>query len=150
MARFGALGGVGVASDLHLEQLQAEAEPGLEEEVQYVGRYVRVVVVEQLRGRAAARDGAVLDAAAAGDATPDVTAAVPAVDMPGSKIRWYTPVQMLVDVLRVSVLYRAGLWAVPPLSNEGDATTTQAEGSAGAVAGASFAEASRRSSSIRE
>ena len=38
---------------------------------------------------------------------------VPAVDMAGSKIRWYTPIQMLLDVLRVSVLYRIGLWAVP-------------------------------------
>lgn len=41
------------------------------------------------------------------------TAPVPAVDVPGSRIRWNTPVEMLFDVLRVSVLYRLGVWALP-------------------------------------
>ena len=39
---------------------------------------------------------------------------VPSTDVAGSKIAWFTPAEMLLDVLRVSVLYRVGLWAMPP------------------------------------
>ena len=46
-----------------------------------------------------------------------VSAFVPSADVPGSKIRWHTPVQMLCDVLRISVLYRVGLWSLPKPSD---------------------------------
>jgi len=40
---------------------------------------------------------------------------VPSVDVPGSKVQWWTPAEMLVDVLRVSTFYRLGVWeAAPP------------------------------------
>lgn len=40
-------------------------------------------------------------------------ASVPADDIAGSKIRWYTPAQMMFDVARVSALYRLSLWELP-------------------------------------
>jgi dolichyl-phosphate beta-glucosyltransferase len=39
--------------------------------------------------------------------------AVPSVDVPGSKVRWHTPFEMLRDVLRVLISYRLGLWVAP-------------------------------------
>lgn len=38
---------------------------------------------------------------------------VPSTDIDGSKVRWYTPAQMLLDVLRVVFLYRLGIWTLP-------------------------------------
>ena len=35
---------------------------------------------------------------------------VPWSDIPGSKVRWHTPLSMLLDVLRVALLYRSGVW----------------------------------------
>ena len=46
------------------------------------------------------------------------SADVPAVDMSGSKIRWYTPAQMILDVGRVSACYRLGVWPLPELEYE--------------------------------
>lgn len=43
--------------------------------------------------------------------------AVPSIDMPGSKIRWSTPIQMLRDVLMVSLLYRLRVWRLPHLDH---------------------------------
>ena len=48
---------------------------------------------------------------------------VPAEDMAGSKIRWYTPVQMLLDVARVSALYRFEVWALPRVDEATDMAT---------------------------
>ena len=44
---------------------------------------------------------------------PTSTAGVPAADMAGSKIQLATPLQMLLDVLRISLLYRLGVWQLP-------------------------------------
>lgn len=41
------------------------------------------------------------------------TAPVPSTDVPGSKIRWTTPMTMLASVVRVSLFYRIGLWRLP-------------------------------------
>ena len=38
------------------------------------------------------------------------SAAVPAVDVEGSKVRWHTPAAMMLDVLRIGALYRLGIW----------------------------------------
>jgi hypothetical protein len=35
---------------------------------------------------------------------------VPWSDVAGSKIRWHTPLAMLLDVIRISLLYRVGVW----------------------------------------
>ena len=58
------------------------------------------------------------------------SADVPAVDVSGSKIRWHTPIEMLLDVLRVSLLYRVGVWALPRRGGAGGRE----------AAGASFVE----------
>ena len=42
-----------------------------------------------------------------------VSAQVPFEDVPGSKVTWWTPVEMLLDVIRVSTLYRLGVWELP-------------------------------------
>jgi dolichyl-phosphate beta-glucosyltransferase len=42
-----------------------------------------------------------------------VSAQVPFEDVPGSKVTWWTPVEMLLDVLRVSTFYRLGMWELP-------------------------------------
>jgi dolichyl-phosphate beta-glucosyltransferase len=47
---------------------------------------------------------------------------VPAVDVAGSKITWATPLQMLLDVVRVSVLYRIGVWSLPPTDAAGSSS----------------------------
>ena len=60
------------------------------------------------------------------------SAPVPATDVAGSKIAWHTPAQMLVDVLRVSVLYRVGVWRLPR-SSEGQAGLEFAEVERGGV-----------------
>lgn len=38
---------------------------------------------------------------------------VDSTDVLGSKIRWWTPAQMLLDVLRIRIFYGLGLWEVP-------------------------------------
>lgn len=45
-------------------------------------------------------------------------AEVPWSDMPGSKIQWSTPFEMLLDVISVALLYRCGIWRVQPSGDE--------------------------------
>ncbi|KAL1503449.1 hypothetical protein AB1Y20_011936 [Prymnesium parvum] len=58
---------------------------------------------------------------------------VPWADIPGSKIRWYTPLTMLVDVLRVAILYRCGIWSVDDHSNLAHQPTSGGEDEASFV-----------------
>ena len=55
------------------------------------------------------------------------SAAVSWVDVPGSKIRWHTPLSILLDVVRVALLYGCGVWRLQ-------------RGAAGAPAAASGAQ----------
>ena len=55
------------------------------------------------------------------------SAPVPTIDVAGSKIRWHTPFGMLRDIIRVSVLYRLGLWALPPRNGGPHAATSFVE-----------------------
>ena len=45
---------------------------------------------------------------------------VPALDVPGSKIQWYTPAQMMLDIARISALYRLGIWPLPSSTGQRD------------------------------
>jgi dolichyl-phosphate beta-glucosyltransferase len=47
------------------------------------------------------------------------TASVPAIDVPGSKIQWHTPAQMMLDIARISALYRLGIWSLPGDADRG-------------------------------
>lgn len=47
-------------------------------------------------------------------------ARVPWTDVAGSKIRWHTPLEMLLDVLAVALCYRLGLWRVAQPPGDGD------------------------------
>tara|TARA_B100000524_G_C23625001_1_gene361148 strand:+ start:154 stop:1116 length:963 start_codon:yes stop_codon:yes gene_type:complete len=53
-----------------------------------------------------------------------VAVEVPWRDVDGSKIRWHTPISMLVDAARVSTLYRLGVWRDDEVPVQREASTS--------------------------